>query len=758
MQRKIGEMGSTPIIRIGIIYIAIGIYDELWNDFYPTCECYFCHNAQKGYEVFTDSPRLQNMELERVTWHTVADRGFILNVSAKSEFICSIASDLEKKYDYLFYMNGNYKFIAPIYLTEVLPDEKHKYFTALSFDMYKDRLPSQLPYDRNPKCQAYIEEGKGGKYYQGGFYGGRTKEVLSFSQWCVKRIQEDLNHKIIAKWHDESYLNRYLLNCHPRILNDKYGYTTAFGYKGEYKAVLSNKSTLLGPRFKEFKDLSIDNSVAFLLDERLQVRKIGIIHLNGRLGNQLFQYTYYLYLRKKLGQQIDFYIDSNNYNQLFKAFPSLESCLLPNELRVAINHANSSQRKLFIEEDISYFHEAENPQTAITEYIGYWQCTGYAEEVKEELQKTLAFDDECLNGYNHEVLQQIRSVCSVSVHVRRGDYLSPMFKEVYGKVCTKAYYQKAIRRMKEEVDQKPFFFFFTDDVEWVKKHFKYKNCLVVEGNQGKDDWKDLQLMAACRHHILANSCFSWWGARLGFGKDNRVIVPQWWCYGLPTPNLLPPAWIRISLDKILTQNDFLSAYLILGEMRSSEQMSCWNNLKQSVYAFYLSRNTRKKIFVEIAEKKLDKAVAMLPYVHSGKELVQVTQGLVYLHSQNYISGKADDIFAETDALLRKRLTLIDKQLEIRLADVAGYFLSRILSPGKRSKQTLRMLEQTLEEVLQQLWTNRKKIPEEDRKKIIIILRRIKEKQVLQSDWNTLYISCLMECDISSLFLAGKEIK
>lgn len=97
-------MGKNENIRIGIIYIAIGIYDEFWKDFYPSCQCYFCPDAHKGFEVFTDSSRLQKMNLNNVFWHPVKDRGFIYNVSAKSEFICAIADKLKEKYDYIFFL------------------------------------------------------------------------------------------------------------------------------------------------------------------------------------------------------------------------------------------------------------------------------------------------------------------------------------------------------------------------------------------------------------------------------------------------------------------------------------------------------------------------------------------------------------------------------------------------------------------------------------------------------------------------------
>ena len=68
--------------RIGIIYLAIGIYDEFWKEFYPSCEKFFCPDAHKGYEVFTDSKRLMEQNISNVTFHPVKNKGFIRNVGS----------------------------------------------------------------------------------------------------------------------------------------------------------------------------------------------------------------------------------------------------------------------------------------------------------------------------------------------------------------------------------------------------------------------------------------------------------------------------------------------------------------------------------------------------------------------------------------------------------------------------------------------------------------------------------------------------
>lgn len=743
-------------IHIGIVYITTGIYSELWKEFYPTCECYFCPDTQKGYEVFTDSVRLQEMELKNVTWHPVKDRGFIRNVSAKAEFICSISAALKEKYDYVFYLNGNYKFLEPIYSDEILPEAEHHYLTALSFDTYKNKALSDLPYDRNPACRAYIERGQGKKYYQGGFYGGRTAEVIELSEWCMQAIRKDLENKIIARWHDESYLNRYLRDYTPRTLNDAYGYTSFFQSPCSYKAILIEKSTYLGDKLNETKDLSVDNSLSFLMDAELRPQKIGVVRFDGGLGNQMFQYAYYQYLRKELGQSIDFYIDRNGHTQLFDTFVLPDAIVLSDELKEQINQANPCQKQCYIEENASCFQPVVPSGTAITEYIGYWQCAAYAYTNRETLRKAFRFEKKTPGPTSLLLLDRIKSTNSVSIHIRRGDYQNPVNKEVYGCICTMDYYTKAIRKMKNLLPEKPFFYLFTDDPEWVKKHFQGNDYFLVEGNRGEDDWQDLLLMSACRHHILANSSFSWWAAWLNENPDKKVLAPQWWYYGLPTPDLLPPSWIRIPV-RTPDIKGWLSAHLFMGKMQTDPTMPYWREMALAVYYFYLARHARKRIYARLAESKLDYVCRRLGNIRTTEELIKISHSLVYLHNQHYIDGNPDNIFADIDAALQQRIAGDDSRSVSRLIAMAGYFVSRLPASGEEAAKGKSGLPETLEKIMNLLWSGRDTLSLRDKEKILSLFRILNEKQMLPVNRNALFMYCIREYDVSNLFLPESPV-
>lgn len=89
------------------------------------------------------------------------------------------------------------------------------------------------------------------------------------------------------------------------------------------------------------------------------------------------------------------------------------------------------------------------------------------------------------------------------------------------------------------------FFLFSDDPAWVKENISVENAVVVNWNQGADSWQDMYLMSLCRHHIIANSSFSWWGAWLNPREDKLVIAPYRWYNDRIAPDILPEGWIAL---------------------------------------------------------------------------------------------------------------------------------------------------------------------------------------------------------------------
>jgi hypothetical protein len=139
---------------------------------------------------------------------------------------------------------------------------------------------------------------------------------------------------------------------------------------------------------------------------------------------------------------------------------------------------------------------------------------------------------------------------SVSIHVRRGDYLSKSNKNIYW-TCGGEYYRDAIRYLKTRI-KNPVFFVFSDDIQWVKKNFTFLSespTRFIEHGMTPSDCIDITLMRYCKHYIIANSTFGWWGAYLGNkNKNSIVIAPKKWYlkdHSFFIRDLIPPEWIII---------------------------------------------------------------------------------------------------------------------------------------------------------------------------------------------------------------------
>ena len=139
----------------------------------------------------------------------------------------------------------------------------------------------------------------------------------------------------------------------------------------------------------------------------------------------------------------------------------------------------------------------------------------------------------------------MQQVNAVSVHVRRGDYVNNKNANAFHGVCSPEYYRKAIELIAKRVDS-PKYFVFSDDIEWVKEHIEIPNAVFVS-QKDIADHEELVLMSKCKHAIIANSSFSWWGAWLNANPNKLVIAPKQWVSDsrVNTVDAIPAEWVRI---------------------------------------------------------------------------------------------------------------------------------------------------------------------------------------------------------------------
>ena len=133
------------------------------------------------------------------------------------------------------------------------------------------------------------------------------------------------------------------------------------------------------------------------------------------------------------------------------------------------------------------------------------------------------------------------------LHIRRGDYLQPKHWATTGSVCQLPYYQNAIAEMSRRVAS-PSYYIFSDDIAWVKENLPLQNAVYIDWNTDEDSWQDMMLMSHCKHHIICNSTFSWWGAWLNPNMDKTVIVPSRWFQHSEAPDIYPTGWIKVPVS------------------------------------------------------------------------------------------------------------------------------------------------------------------------------------------------------------------
>lgn len=266
-----------------------------------------------------------------------------------------------------------------------------------------------------------------------------------------------------------------------------------------------------------------------------------MIQMSGGLGNQMFCYALYKALQeagkdvcieefthyKDVGRQdnrlreifkVEYQsADRNTYNRLTDSSLAF--------LQRVRRKLTGRRGRLYQEKDATVF-EPEIFSQSDCYAEGYWQSFRYFEKAEDILRKEFTFDwdnfPQKAKAYKRDMEQNV----SVSLHVRRGDYLNEKFAPIYGGICTDAYYEGAKAYMKEKYPD-CVFYLFTNDAQWGRTQEK-DDVVFVDCTDAESAYMDMALMSSCKHNITANSSFSWWGAWLNINPDKTVIMPEKW--------------------------------------------------------------------------------------------------------------------------------------------------------------------------------------------------------------------------------------
>lgn len=206
--------------KIAILYICTGNYNVFWEDFYKSSEEYFLKDYQKEYFVFTDSKNIFCEENDMVNKINQENLGWPYNTLMRFSMFKSIEDKLEK-FDYVFFFNANIQFIKPIG-NEILP--KNEDLVVVQHPGFYKCKKLRLPYERNKESLAYIAKKQGGIYVQGALNGGKSRAFIEMINILAKNVDLDLEKNIVAIWHDESHLNRYIIGKNYKLLHPGYVY------------------------------------------------------------------------------------------------------------------------------------------------------------------------------------------------------------------------------------------------------------------------------------------------------------------------------------------------------------------------------------------------------------------------------------------------------------------------------------------------------------------------------------------------------
>ena len=244
------------------------------------------------------------------------------------------------------------------------------------------------------------------------------------------------------------------------------------------------------------------------------------LKLMGGLGNQMFQYAYGKYLSSKTNSDLT--------------------------LDLTFFESGNQDSPMIREYDLHVFKNIKCKTTINSNNCieGFFQRYDYVTEIRELLLNDFEID---LEPNHQEIFNEISSSNSICIHVRRGDYVTFARAADFHGFIGNEYFELAIKDIVNEVND-PRFFVFSDDIDWCQENIKtgYPTKFMTKEYNGLGDYSHLKLMSACKHFIITNSTFGWWGAWMSNNPDKIVYAPKKWFTSSSEPEgLIPNEWRRI---------------------------------------------------------------------------------------------------------------------------------------------------------------------------------------------------------------------
>jgi hypothetical protein len=269
---------------------------------------------------------------------------------------------------------------------------------------------------------------------------------------------------------------------------------------------------------------------------------MNYVRVMGGLGNQLFQYVFSKYVEKKA--ECPVLLDFNFFNYV----KDVQGATVRNQELDKLNtHYVSITGDVACSQIVDEYSFTDDIlRDELIYFNGYWQDKRYYEAVKNQIIGDLKIRNQYIDQEMISLIGEMANTNSVSVHIRRSDYLTGQNAYIFTSL-SESYYSKALDIIKNTIGSSISLFVFSDDESFAKK---------LMDSTADDNWQvmpmrsayqDMYLMTMCKHHIIANSSFSWWGAVLGEEgfPEGITVAPKAWYKDRQNPNLYFDRWLTL---------------------------------------------------------------------------------------------------------------------------------------------------------------------------------------------------------------------
>lgn len=267
-----------------------------------------------------------------------------------------------------------------------------------------------------------------------------------------------------------------------------------------------------------------------------------VTRLIGGLGNQLFQYAIARHLAEIHNTTL--LIDVSE----FETYKLHKYSLFAFNIRENIAEGKDIEALTYIKE--KHYHFDPDFKNFSNDILlkGYWQSEKYFIDIAAIIREEVTWKNS-VTGKDKELLEQISLYDSVSLHIRRGDYISNAYEDQILISSELDYYYRCVNYITQNI-RHPHFFIFSDDPKWVKENLRLEYPVTyVDHNDAGKNYEDLRLMSQCKHNIICNSSFSWWGAWLNNNPNKIICAPKQWfsanARNINSKDLVPSSWVKV---------------------------------------------------------------------------------------------------------------------------------------------------------------------------------------------------------------------